>query len=98
MRQLIVMTMFGLVLGLTLAPRTSEAQAPNDVEKRGCCSHHKGVCGCSSGTTQCCDGTAIPLGTDANRFDVDQRAHGISHVKILAGCIATVCATAAQQL
>lgn len=27
----------------------------------GCCSHHGGVCGCSSsGRTECCDGTLSP--------------------------------------
>jgi hypothetical protein len=63
MRHLLLIAMFGIVLGLTLAPRTSEAQSPSEVEKRGCCSHHKGVCGCSNGTTQCCDGTASPTCT-----------------------------------
>jgi hypothetical protein len=29
-------------------------------EKRGCCSHHQGVCGCSASRTQCCDGTTSP--------------------------------------
>lgn len=24
---------------------------------RGCCSHHRGVCGCSGGRTVCCDNT-----------------------------------------
>jgi hypothetical protein len=28
--------------------------------QRGCCSHHQGVCGCSGGRTQCCDGTQSP--------------------------------------
>ena len=29
--------------------------------RRGCCSHHGGVCGCSvSGRTVCCDGTLSP--------------------------------------
>lgn len=28
--------------------------------KRGCCSHHKGVCGCVNGRTKCCDGTFSP--------------------------------------
>lgn len=27
---------------------------------RGCCSHHKGVCGCENGRTKCCDGTFSP--------------------------------------
>lgn len=29
--------------------------------RRGCCSHHGGVCGCSSdGRAQCCDGALSP--------------------------------------
>ena len=28
--------------------------------KRGCCSWHKGVCGCSGGRAACCDGTLSP--------------------------------------
>lgn len=29
--------------------------------KRGCCSRHKGVCGCTAGgRTTCCDGTVSP--------------------------------------
>ena len=30
------------------------------VARRGCCSHHNGVCGCSGGRTTCCDGTTSP--------------------------------------
>jgi len=31
-------------------------------DKRGCCSHHNGVCGCNSNTgmQRCCDGTDSP--------------------------------------
>lgn len=29
-------------------------------ERRGCCSHHQGVCGCAGSTTQCCDGSLSP--------------------------------------
>jgi hypothetical protein len=32
----------------------------DDVEKRGCCSWHGGVCGCSNGRALCCDGTLSP--------------------------------------
>jgi hypothetical protein len=32
----------------------------DDIERRGCCSHHGGVCGCAGGRTQCCDGTLSP--------------------------------------
>lgn len=40
-------------------------QCPGDafdqVARRGCCSHHKGVCGCSSDSrVQCCDGSLSP--------------------------------------
>lgn len=34
--------------------------AQESAEGRGCCSHHKGVCGCSGGRTVCCDGTLSP--------------------------------------
>lgn len=32
-------------------------------EGRGCCSWHDGVCGCSGGRVQCCDGTTSPTCT-----------------------------------
>lgn len=34
----------------------------NDIKaRRGCCSHHGGVCGCSnSGRAVCCDGSLSP--------------------------------------
>ncbi|WP_303851855.1 hypothetical protein [Seleniivibrio woodruffii] len=28
--------------------------------RRGCCSHHGGVCGCSGGRALCCDGSLSP--------------------------------------
>ncbi len=30
------------------------------LEKRGCCSHHHGVCGCDGGRARCCDGQLSP--------------------------------------
>lgn len=30
------------------------------IAKRGCCSHHGGVCSCRSGRTVCCDGSYSP--------------------------------------
>ncbi len=30
------------------------------LNRRGCCSSHGGVCGCSGGSAQCCDGTLSP--------------------------------------
>lgn len=32
----------------------------DNVYGRGCCSYHGGVCGCSGGRAQCCDGTLSP--------------------------------------
>lgn len=28
--------------------------------RRGCCSHHRGVCGCDGGRQVCCDGSYSP--------------------------------------
>jgi len=36
------------------------APAPGPVEHSGCCSHHHGVCGCSKGHAECCDGSQSP--------------------------------------
>lgn len=33
------------------------------IAKRGCCSRHKGVCGCRNGRVLCCDGTLSPTCT-----------------------------------
>ena len=30
------------------------------MQRRGCCSWHGGVCGCSGGRAVCCDGTYSP--------------------------------------
>jgi hypothetical protein len=30
------------------------------IARRGCCSHHNGVCGCKGGRQECCDGTLSP--------------------------------------
>lgn len=30
------------------------------LERRGCCSHHRGVCGCEGGRAKCCDGELSP--------------------------------------
>ena len=32
----------------------------SQVNRRGCCSHHGGVCGCSGGRATCCDGQLSP--------------------------------------
>jgi hypothetical protein len=54
----IVIVMLTAVLGTVLwAPTPAQADAP---EGQGCCSHHKGVCGCSGGRSLCCDNTLSP--------------------------------------
>lgn len=40
--------------------QTEKPNHSKDEARSGCCSHHSGVCGCSSGSVQCCDGTASP--------------------------------------
>jgi hypothetical protein len=30
------------------------------IAQSGCCSWHSGVCGCSNGRAECCDGTLSP--------------------------------------
>lgn len=30
------------------------------IARRGCCSHHNGVCGCKGNRQECCDGTLSP--------------------------------------
>jgi hypothetical protein len=35
-------------------------QTTHDEKRRGCCSWHQGVCGCSGGRALCCDGTLSP--------------------------------------
>lgn len=55
-------TVVVLALGLFVirASAASAEQAPRIEEKRGCCSHHGGVCGCSEGRAKCCDGQLSP--------------------------------------
>jgi len=38
----------------------SEVFAIDEPERSGCRSHHGGVCGCSAGRAQCCDGSLSP--------------------------------------
>lgn len=53
---------------VTPVQATVVAQCPVDAStmgkmqlaRSGCCSHHHGVCGCTGGRQQCCDGTLSP--------------------------------------
>lgn len=43
------------------SPSPPSSVAPEAMpERRGCCSWHGGVCGCSNGRAKCCDGTLSP--------------------------------------
>lgn len=46
---------------VTDSPCLNEPNDKTEMNQRGCCSHHGGVCGCSStGRVECCDGTLSP--------------------------------------
>jgi hypothetical protein len=59
-------TTFVLALGMAApvvlpVPGDSiEPAADESSGKRGCCSHHHGVCGCKDGRVVCCDKTLSP--------------------------------------
>jgi hypothetical protein len=42
------------------SPWAQGSEEPAVIERKGCCSHHKGVCGCESGSAKCCDGSLSP--------------------------------------
>ena len=42
------------------APATGDPAIDEGEPRRGCCSHHGGVCGCGGDTLRCCDGTDSP--------------------------------------
>ena len=56
-RILLVVLGMGVIGAVDL---TAVADRGGDVARRGCCSHHDGVCGCSGGRAKCCDGTLSP--------------------------------------
>ena len=41
-------------------PESESFVTGSAIEKRGCCSHHKGVCGCKDGRALCCDNKLSP--------------------------------------
>ena len=40
--------------------KLASVKTSNEEQRRGCCSWHRGVCGCRGGRTLCCDGTLSP--------------------------------------
>jgi hypothetical protein len=59
LKRLVLVLFAGL---LVHAEALSKPSCPQP-ERRGCCSWHKGVCGCEGGQVQCCDGTTSPTCT-----------------------------------
>lgn len=58
-----------LTVGGSIISKPSSATSPlvtaggssqDAPERRGCCSHHGGVCGCDGGRVRCCDGALSP--------------------------------------
>lgn len=40
--------------------KTEEISLIDELDQRGCCSHHGGVCGCKDNRALCCDGKLSP--------------------------------------
>lgn len=49
-----------LAVAILSIPTTTQGRSPTAPEKQGCCSSHKGVCGCEKGRVKCCDRTMSP--------------------------------------
>lgn len=60
----IAMSLLSLAIFAGCAKAETQVQACNtpqfNMEKQGCCSRHKGVCGCRGGVVVCCDGSTSP--------------------------------------
>lgn len=52
----------------------ADENADESIGKRGCCSHHGGVCGCGGLRLLCCDGTLSPS-CRCDRPDVQDDSH-----------------------
>jgi len=49
-----------LVAATALLSNGVSASSYEPLERRGCCSHHGGVCGCKGERAECCDGQLSP--------------------------------------
>lgn len=43
-----------------ICTQPQDNKEPMTLAGRGCCSHHKGQCGCEGGRVVCCDGSLSP--------------------------------------
>jgi hypothetical protein len=56
-KRFVSVTFAAFMMHAAIAPAGALPEPP---AKRGCCSHHDGVCGCSGGRVTCCDGVTSP--------------------------------------
>lgn len=60
-KKILIIAIVGMFFIAIFTVQNSKASAQcNLFNRRGCCSHHGGVCGCSSGRARCCDGSLSP--------------------------------------
>ena len=84
--QFLLIVSLGLIANISMAedksllstsnkPPVCEPQkSDQQFARRGCCSHHGGVCGCSGGRAACCDGSLSPscgCNSDSIRDDLN---------------------------
>ena len=55
----IVGTLIMFIVVITSTQTVSD-QSKNMVEQSGCCSYHRGECGCIGNRVQCCNGSLSP--------------------------------------
>ncbi len=62
MKNILTLTLITLSLtAFSISWSADQVKIPELEEgRRGCCSWHGGVCGCSSGRAKCCDGSLSP--------------------------------------
>lgn len=60
---LVVLSIACLGIPFATNDASASADAVQAAEKRGCCSHHHGVCGCSDNVVICCDKSPSPTCT-----------------------------------
>ena len=68
---LIIIVLFIAVFQFVSTPHSFPPES--EIQKKGCCSTHGGVCGCEGGRIKCCDGSFSPscrCATDTDRNDI----------------------------
>jgi hypothetical protein len=65
MKTILILVLFVFSLNAYSGEKSCEQSSSENVSseqlaRRGCCSHHGGVCNCSGGRVVCCDGQFSP--------------------------------------